>query len=225
MIERKQFELDPFVTSAESYWQMPLSEVEKLLGQCGHWSHMDLTRGYWDGIDRATLLRPHFLRDIWIDKFGFSIPCKEMIDAVVAYSKNSAGILDPMCGTGWLAAQMRKAGINVVASDDGSWAKFKSGEWKSEDLLQMDAVEAVKQHPSHTVLLSWPYMDDGALHVAQAMKPGQMLVYIGEGNNGACATDDFFELLEAEFDVIASFEIPTFYCIRDFGCVYGKRHG
>ena len=47
------------------------------------------------------------------------------------------------------------------------------------------------------VILSWPDYDTSfASQILEKMKPGQTLIYIGEGYGGCTGDDNFFNLLE-----------------------------
>ena len=100
-------------------------------------------------------------------------------------------------GTGWLSHWMQKYGLDVKATDNKSWSKYK----KSNNFLPLvkkqDAVKAVKANrKTKLFILSWPYMDEVATRIWKAMKPGQMLLYIGEGHGGCTASDSFFRAVE-----------------------------
>jgi hypothetical protein len=132
-----------------------------------------------------------------------------------------------MCGTGHLSYWFNKYGpLKLVDSvDDCSWEKFNNWpDW----ITKRDAVEYVEQSPDiELYIMSWPYMDDNAVNIWRAMKPGQYLLYFGEDRMGCTANDAFFDETDAhEVDCysIPEFEGNTvrFDMIHDYPHLYKK---
>lgn len=119
-------------------------------------------------------------------------------------------ILEVMAGAGWLSEALKRHGTDVIATDNLSWetqrCKLKS------DVLQLDAIEAVKQFQERDVLLvSWsPYEDEIVNLVCEHWnKP---IIYIGE-ESGCNVPDSFFERFEVEDSV--NLPLPTWRGIHD----------
>ena len=102
-------------------------------------------------------------------------------------------VLEVGAGTGFLAHHLNRAGLDVVATDPwarDNWYGFRQ-HWV--DIVEMDAVEAMRVFSSPAVLLSWPpSRGDMAVRVGRALGQGQWLIYLGEARNGCTASGAFF---------------------------------
>lgn len=208
---------DRFSPHIENLYKMKSLDIEKLIGSCGHWDH----RAKFEDSIHVYSYREEFLHE-----YGFSVPCVEMMDWLKV---PGLPVLDPMCGTGYLGRQMEKAGLKVVASDDGSWHYFdppkdtiRQKVWIRPPVIA-DAVVQTRKYRGHVVMLSWPYMDDVAYRVARAMHQGQWLAYIGESDGGCTADSDFFSYIRKSFYEVANVRNPQFWGLHDEFYLYRKR--
>ena len=80
--------------NAYSLGEMPREEVEKFLSN--------------RGFDFST-------RRAFTTYFGWSVPCKEAVEAIKKYARQP--LYDVLAGTGYWTKILKKAGINVIASD------------------------------------------------------------------------------------------------------------
>ncbi len=102
------------------------------------------------------------------------------------------------CGTGWLTYWLRKYGVMVAeAIDDNSW----DGACFNERLAfveKKDAIKHIKNTPNAGLyILSWPdYNEETAHDIWRAMRTGQHLLYIGEGDGGCTGDDAFHKAIE-----------------------------
>ena len=99
------------------------------------------------------------------------------------------------CGPGWLSHWLNKYGANIKScSDNHSWNSEEKIHTHLSSVLKIDAVEHVMKAPDADVfIVSWPYMDDMSVNIWNAMRPGQQMLYIGEGCN---APDGFFDAVD-----------------------------
>lgn len=111
------------------------------------------------------------------------------------------GVVEPGAGTGYWAWQMEQAGISVAAYEPGEPGEnmFARREWTT---VLRDDHSAVKHHPDRALFLCWPSYDEPWAAQALACYSGDLLIYAGEGEGGCTADDEFFRLLEAEWDEI-----------------------
>ena len=102
-------------------------------------------------------------------------------------------VVELNAGIGWLSYWLTKYNVPVFrAIDNKTW---KGHEDHLPIITEADSIQYVKKHSGTDLyILSWPYMDDVALHIWQAMKKGQYLLYIGEGDGGCTANDKFHEV-------------------------------
>jgi hypothetical protein len=131
--------------------------------------------------------------------FSWSIPSPGDI-AWITERLGGRGIVEPGAGGGYWAWQLAQAGVNVVAyepehPDDN---KFVSGEpWYP--VLRGDHGETA-HHPDRSMLLCWPSYGQPWAAWSLAAYRGDQLFYVGEGEGGCCADDEFFSLLGAEWE-------------------------
>ncbi|KMS64604.1 hypothetical protein BVRB_018580, partial [Beta vulgaris subsp. vulgaris] len=176
---------------------LPYSEYVDLLDADSTWGDM-----YANCI--AYGFRPRFIQE-----FGYAIFTAEVVDSLVSLL-TSKKVLEAGCGTGWLAAELTKRGVDIVAADHIDYRKPPADhqQYNFRRVYQLDYHgDAVKLLPGEfdVVLIIWPNLDDSfAADVAKAMRPGQMMIYEGEGPYGATADDVFFEILESEFECLKS---------------------
>lgn len=139
--------------------------------------------------------------------------------------------LEVMAGRGFLSYALTQEGVNVIATDNLSWA------WKWADLppvtqlIQMDAIEAVHTFGKDIDLLiaSWPYMDDTMYLTAKALhevNPNALIIYIGEDQGGCTANDYFFERImfveDDAFDKVSE-QYDAWQMLHDRLCLFEWR--
>ncbi|NMA84055.1 MAG: hypothetical protein GX962_09355 [Epulopiscium sp.] len=136
------------------------------------------------------------LRERLIEHMGYVLLSKIWIEALSRWI-GSRRCLEVMAGTGALTCELRKCGVDIVATDNYSWKKCNT--WVHVD--EIDAVEAVEKYKNVDILImSWPpYQNDIAFEVLNKMRmvnPDCRMVYIGEEEGGCTANDKFFSLIE-----------------------------
>lgn len=120
-------------------------------------------------------------------------------------------VLEIMSGVGWLAKALAEEGVDIIATDSGAWA---SGAHKNAPAIhpihRLEALEAVAAYPEREVLIvSWPPCgEEAVVEACRAWGQERPIVYIGEGQGGCNAPDNFFdhfwELADApSFDLMA----------------------
>jgi len=133
------------------------------------------------------------------------------------------GVVEAGAGGGYWAWQMRQAGIDTVAYEpvDPADNKYVRREWTS---LLRDGHDAPKRHRDRALFLCWPsYGDPWAAH-ALACYEGDLLIYAGEGDGGCCADDEFFRLIEAEWEEAGSSAAHVSYWgIHDYLTAYRRQ--
>jgi len=135
------------------------------------------------------------VRKEYID-YSFCILSHEFISEIINLLQKLEvnSIIELASGCGWLSHWIKKYKFeNITAIDNMNWAK-RDG-WNVLDIVKKyDAVKFVKENQSIDLfILSWPYMDSMAYKIWKNMKESQYLLYIGEGEGGCTADDQFFE--------------------------------
>lgn len=121
----------------------------------------------------------------------------------IAWVKDILGgrdVVETGAGTGYWAWQMRQAGIDVAAyepNEAGAGNHFARREWTT---ILRDDHSASKHHPDRALFLCWPSYSDPWAAQSLACYSGDLLIYAGEGEGGCTADDEFFRLLDAEWE-------------------------
>lgn len=125
-------------------------------------------------------------------------------------------VLEIMAGRGWLAKALTLHGIQVSASDDGSWADRQTSLIPLCPVQSLDALAAVRTlgEQAEVLLVSWPPAGDPAIcQAAAAWGSDRPIVYIGEGRGGRNAPAAFFDA----FQIVEGleFSLPSWYGFHD----------
>lgn len=134
------------------------------------------------------------------------------------------GVVEPGAGGGYWAWQMRQAGIDTVAyepnkpgPDNGyarrTWANVLPGDHT-----------APEHHPDRALFLCWPSYSDPWAAQSLASYTGDLLIYCGEGEDGCTADDEFFRLLDAEWEEVGdSGRHVSYWGIHDYLTAYRRK--
>lgn len=194
-------------------------------------NHRDAWREPGGGIlDIGSYMAAFREREIYTKRYGFAIPCQELIDTLKRYEP----ILEVGAGTGYLTRLARDRGVDMIATDagDGDHHGFRHFAWigrrvppgtswpVGHDLL-LPAKTAVRRWPERNVFCSWPSLKGTWLRqAAKAMRPGRVLVVIEEE---CCADERTWDYLSFAFDQIGGVKIPCFAGLHDSVRIYRKR--
>ena len=138
-------------------------------------------------------------------EFGFCLFTAESICSLAALCKGKK-VLEAGSGSGWLADQLAQRGIAITAAD---WADYRQARdtkrgYPMRTVFRLDHHgDAVALLPGSfdVVLLVWPNLGTPfGEQVAHAMRSGQVMILEGEEKGGNTATDEFFDLLSADFE-------------------------
>jgi hypothetical protein len=161
---------------------------------------MDAFRPLWGrpfepwGPDR--LLNGGLQRTAHIAQFGFVALSTELLDTLARIIGKGA-VLEAGCGSGYLSHALASRGVSIVASDKGERETLGFGILHAYRLDHEGASTELLPGVFDFVLLSWPPIGDAFAHeVARAMKPGQVLLYVGEWG-AACADEGFTEYMDS----------------------------
>ena len=162
----------------------------------GLWNADDSELRDVEEIEAQFVLRRQFRRD-----FGYVLASAEVMDVLAQLLREAGSVLDAGCGSGYLSHELTRLGVSTFAVDccDFRVARPSGHGYPINAVFQRDALGDAASFVSSSfgaVLLAWPpYGQPFALKVAQAIWPGQLLVYEGEGTGGNAADDAFFEFM------------------------------
>lgn len=207
---------------AYSLGEMPRKEVENLINK------RDWNREWLD-------------RNAFTTYFGWSLPCKEAVETIKKYTREP--LHDVLAGTGYWAKILKKAGINVIASDIH---KLTSKNWyhkKKENTLLTDISNIIKPKKEKIIrrnalkvgydikrkrlqgdiFLSWPPYEKSFVTDLIYMLPiGTRVFYIGEGMGGCTGDASFHKYLCDNFKRLDYEELPQWRGMHDYLTVYEK---
>lgn len=207
-----------------SLGEMPRKEIEKFLS-------------------KRKIIGDFYDRDVFTRYFGWSIPCKEAVDVIKRYAREP--LYDVMAGTGYWAKVLRKAGVNVIASDlhrltsknpyhrsheepgPGQRDVTQFVKPEKEKILRRNALK-VGYHLGQgrlkgDVLINWPpYEDPVATDLLTMLPIGSRVFYIGEGGGGCTGDLSFHRYLCANFKELHHEYLPNWEGIHDVLWAYEK---
>lgn len=146
----------------------------------------------------------------YIPTYGYSIPSRSVINAIVSFSKPECEILECGAGKGVWARLLSDRGIKVVAIDkkmsDGLFFPVK----------KMDSLQAIKKYNKINILMMvWPPYEDPIAYKNLKKFKGDKLIYIGENRGDATADYDFYDLLEEKWDLVKDVKMKQFPGLHD----------
>jgi hypothetical protein len=175
----------------------------------------------WRGcIDRSPDARS--LRDEFRSRFSFAILDLATVERLSCF----APLVEIGSGKGYWAWELRKAGIDIIATDSlGKGRYWRSGHWSEPwtPIEQIDAADAVRQYSARNLLTVWP--DEGRCWPSCALRSfrGDKVLYVGEGPGGRTGNYEFHKILHDEFVSTAAFPIPSFYGQHDLLWVWERK--
>jgi len=163
--------------------------------------------------------------------FSWAIPDSPALGVLARHGP----LVECGAGTGYWAALLHAGGADVLATDitrpGPRWAgpeidepaKFHGGHRPWTDLHPVDAVAAVRAHPGRTLFLCWPpFDDDDASYSALRGYGGNVLLYIGDGPDGATGTVRLHRELAFNWTPVEQCALPNWPGLRDRVVVYRR---
>ena len=150
-------------------------------------------------------------------KYSWAIPTDTAIDAILGCS---ARVVEIGAGNGYWAHLLASRGADVRAYDNGSWNIHGDHFWHQ---VKRGGPGMLRHFPGAVVLICWPPYDDPlAYNVANRIRVGQLLVFIGEGEGGCTGDARFFGVLDDHFECLKTINIPQWYGLHDRLWIYKK---
>jgi hypothetical protein len=188
----------------------------------GHPPARDVLRAAgFDGVERADIEQKRLARRAFVRRFGLTIPCAELVAALSPLSP----LVEIGAGAGALAAMLRAAGGDVVATDpaaDGGLLRtFRVPTFLPVEPL--GGVAAVRAHPDRNVLCAWPSeAERWAFEAAREIAPGRQFALVSDAR-GITGDAALFALLAEAFEVVGGCDLPQFPNVRDQLTIYRRR--
>lgn len=147
--------------------------------------------------------------------YGYAVPTDEAIQHLVWHGP----VVEIGAGRGYWARLIADAGGQIRAFDDFSWENLhqEDPDQPRPDWFPVErgGPEQARRPGARTLLLVWPpYQDPMAADALEAFE-GEYVAYVGEGFGGCTADDCFHILLEDEWDLLYTIDIPSYWGLHD----------
>jgi hypothetical protein len=155
--------------------------------------------------------------------FSWAIPTEAALDLLARY----APLVECGAGTGYWLALLRARGVQAVGYDRAApgarnrYHRRTRGAWTA--IARLKSVEAARRHPGHALLLCWPPCDDdGASYAVLRACRGEVLIHIGERDEGATGSVRFHRELALNWTLEEELELPHWPRLQDRVMVYRR---
>jgi len=157
--------------------------------------------------------------------FSWAIPTEPALATLAKY----APLVECGAGMGYWAALLRARGVDALAYDvapPGRGARndyHRRGRQPWTEVQAASAASAARRHGERALLLCWPpYDDDAASYGALRAYRGEVLIHIGERDEGATGSVRFHRELRLNWTLVEELELPHWPRLRDRLMVYRR---
>lgn len=155
-------------------------------------------------------------------EFAWAIPTAEAIAAIARHGP----VVELGAGTGYWAALLKEAGVDVVCYDalppDSKVNPYHQDAPRYHPIAP-GGPEQLAGHSDRTLILCWPPYDDPMAYNALVAYKGETVIYIGEGQGGCTGDDRFHHRLARLYEPSTHVTLPTWPGIHDSLTVYRRR--
>lgn len=209
------------------YWDI----IKSLPGEEDAFERGWQPKNFWvDQNGNTSMQREQLVRD-----YAWAIPDPVTLQFIVEHAQGR--IVEMGAGTGYWSWQLSQFHIDVIAFDvypphtstenyyhcprDNN--RQPTGETgKSYFDVQPGTPEILTQHADRTLFLCWPPYEEPMATECLKHYQGNRLIYIGEGDGGCTADDEFHQTLDNEWEEVASHRPIQWEYIHDYVCVYER---
>jgi len=157
-------------------------------------------------------------RLITMKRWAHAVPDRDAVAALVALSP----IVEMGAGSGYWAGILARAGADVIAYDDRSWARYRGRYGRFHPVLKGGARRTAR-HPHRTLFLCWPPYDTPMAYRAVRSWAGRTLAYIGESWGGCTGCDRFHRYVDEHFREVQHIAIPQWWGVHDWLTIYERK--
>jgi len=138
-----------------------------------------------------------------VEEYSWAVPNEEVLTYLAEFDK----LVEIGAGDGYWASEINSAGGKVMPYDIKP-----SDEWthvERKDVFCMD--NEIFEKP---ILMVWPALNKSVATEVARRKPNHIL-YVGEQRGGCTAEDEFFDLLDEKYGLVAKIDLPSYVGIHD----------
>jgi hypothetical protein len=144
--------------------------------------------------------------------FSWAIPSDAALELLAKY----APLVECGAGMGYWLALLRARGVDAIGFDRSvrrPWTKIQ----------RQVSVKAARRHPERSLLLCWPpYDDDAASYETLRAYRGEVVIHIGERDEGPTGSVRFHRELALNWTLAEELELPHWPRLQDRVMVYRR---
>ena len=193
-----------------------LDLVERLGGGRGRWQ---LTPGLARLLDLAERRRE------LASRFAWAIPTEDAIEVLARHGP----LVECGAGMGYWAALLRARGVDIIACDSAPPGRSARNAYHRRtrrpwtEVRRVSSTEAAREHADRTLVLCWPpFDDDDASYAVLRAYRGDVVIYIGEPDEGATGSVRFHRELRLNWTLLETRDLPHWPRLRDLVMVYRR---
>jgi hypothetical protein len=174
-------------------------------------------------------------RDNGTARYAWAIPDEKALTLLLALGP----LIELGAGCGYWASLLKARGGDIVAYDripptDKSHSNGYCKRTEDKDnpvigttfmLVKKGQVKPLREHPHRTLFLCWPPYGDRFAATALRVYKGRRFAFVGEGDGGCTADENFFKQLENEWQEETTHNIPQWWAIHDCLTIYRRKEG
>lgn len=174
-------------------------------------------------------------RDVLVHRYSWAIPDPLSVQFVAAYTVGFDGLVEIGAGTGYWAWQLAQRGVDVAAFDEAPPDRVENDYCQDKHLpadqrlrttyhpVAEGNTRRAKDFPNRALFLCWPPYGSSMAAAALDFYTGNRLIYLGEGEGGCCADDDFFTALGKDWTEVAEHRPVQWGGIHGWITVYDRK--
>jgi len=157
-----------------------------------------------------------------VAKFSWAIPNDEAIHAIKTLVEQNklAGLIEIGAGSGYWAWMLEQVSVNTIPIDSFDWEIHRNVKhWVP--IIHGGPSEAAL-HSNRALFLCWPPIDEMGLRALECFA-GEWVVLVGENEGGCTGTDEMWEKLSSDFDLVSEHNLHQFPGIYDHLMLYKRK--
>ena len=161
--------------------------------------------------------RDYMSRGNFTSKYAWAIPSENAILGIKEFIKDKGHILEVGAGLGLWASLLQMVGLQVIPTDGFCSHELEKStpQTRFTHVEHLDGIKAIQMYKTPCLFMCWPSY--GSPFATNCLKEfqGEYLIYIGEGQDGCTADNDFFEILENSWTSVERIDIRRWWGIWD----------
>ena len=174
-----------------------------------------------DKLSKGWNIKEFEKRQFYCSNFSWAfITIKEL--RILSKIIGDKSVLSIGSGYAFIEKGLQLLGVNIIPTD--SYVHPMTNivyTWTDVEVLNHK--EALAKYNTDILYMSWPTYDDPYAFESLKLFKGNLLIYIGEPQDGCTANDDFYDLLEKEWNCKEEIKITNWNSIHDSIFIYERK--